>query len=308
MPAQLISGDVRELPPDELRAVLKDIGVTRIDTAARYQNGESEKIIGRTKLSQDFTIDTKVLFTGPADPCLNPDAIEKSVSNSLQVLGMDRVNVLYCHAPDFSTPIADQAKAFNDQYKKGRFTHLGVSNLSADYLTEWIQIAEKEGYVKPSVYQGQYNLLCRSLEETLFPLLRKHGIKFAGYSPLAGGFLLGNFTADGVQGGTRFALNTPYNKWYNHASMHEAIKKLRAISEKTGLDMDELSFRWERYHSILNDEDVIIMGASKPEQIRSSVKKASNGPLDDQVAKELSDLWGPCRDDGMATTEFKKPE
>lgn len=72
--------------------------------------------------------------------------------------------------------------------------------------------------------------------------------------------------------------------------------------------MDELSFRWERYHSILNDEDVIIMGASKPEQIRSSVKKASNGPLDDQIAKELSDLWGPCRDDGMATTEFKKSE
>lgn len=216
--------------------------------------------------------------------------------------------MLYCHGPDFQTPIAHQAKGFNDQYKKGRFIHLGVSNLSAEYMSEWIQIAEWEGYVKPSVYQGQYNLLCRSLEETLFPLLRGHGISFAGYSPLAGGFLLGNFTADGIQGGKRFALNTPYNIWYNHASMHEAVKKLRAISERTGLGMDELSFRWERYHSALEDGDMIIMGASKVEQIRSSVEKASNGPLSDELARELSNLWGPCREDGMATTVFKKPE
>lgn len=230
------------------------------------------------------------------------------MSNSLQVLGVDKVNVLYCHGPDFITPIADQARGFNDQYKKGRFTYLGVSNLSADMLREWLEVAEKEGYVKPSIYQGQYNLLCRSYEESLFPLLREHGINFAGYSPLAGGFLLGNFTADGVQAGKRFALNTPYNTWYNHASMHEAVKKMKAISEKTGLGLDELSFRWERYHSVLKDDDVIIMGASKVEQIRSSVKKASQGPLDDDVAKELSALWESCKDDGTAMTVFKKPE
>lgn len=221
---------------------------------------------------------------------------------------MNKVNVLYCHGPDFITPITDQARAFNEQYKKGRFTHLGVSNISADMLREWLQVAEKEGYVKPSVYQGQYNLLCRSYEESLFPLLRENGITFAGYSPIAGGFLLGNFTADGVQSGKRFALNTPYTAWYNHPSMHEAVRKLKAISEKTGLGMDELSFRWERYHSALKDDDVIIMGASKIEQIRSSVKKASNGPLAEDVAEDLSDLWEGCKDDGMKITVFKKPE
>lgn len=306
MPAQIIFGDVNTLDPAELRAVLKENNISRIDTAAVYQNGESEKIIGRAKLPADFTIDTKIRAARPAAGHLTPEKIEKSLTNSLEQLGMKKVNVIYCHAPDGETPIAEQAKAFSDQYVKGRFTYLGVSNFSVQMLQEWLDIAEKEGYVKPTWFQGQYNLLCRSYEDELFPLLRKNGIHFAGYSPLAGGFLLGNFTQEGVQAGKRFSMGSPYNKWYDHASMHKAIKKLKTISEKTGLGMDELSFRWEKYHSVLKDDDVIIMGASKIEQIGRSVKKAERGPLEAGVVKELNSLWDLVKEDGKHMTDFSK--
>lgn len=46
--------------------------------------------------------------------------------------------------------------------------------------TEYIAICEREGYVKPTVYQGRYNLVCRE-NETLFPLLRKHNISFYAF-------------------------------------------------------------------------------------------------------------------------------
>lgn len=305
MPAQVIFGDVREHDPDELRLALKAAGITRIDTAARYMNGESEKKIGRAKLPDDFTIDTKVLTTIPTHGTLSAKAIEKSVTNSLDVLGVSKVNVLYCHAPDYATPLSEQARAFNDQYKQGRFCYLGVSNFTAEMLQEWLDIADKEGYVKPTVYQGQYNLLCRTHEETLFPLLRKHNISFNAFSPLAGGFLLGNFTTDGVQGGSRFAVQSPYLKWYDTPAMHDAITKLKAVSEKTGLGMDELSLRWLKYHSALGDEDAMIIGASKLAQIEKNIAQLNKGSLEADVAEQVGKLWKGVEEDGAKVTDVE---
>lgn len=128
MPAQVIFGDVRELDPDDLKFALQEAGIKRIDTAARYMNGESEKKVGRARLAESFNIDTKVLVTGASgDGALTPEAIEKSLSNSLEVMGVEKVNVLHTHAPDFKTPIVEQARGMDEQYKKGRFNYVGLS-------------------------------------------------------------------------------------------------------------------------------------------------------------------------------------
>ena len=124
MPPQLISGNINDLDPEELRKTLNEAGITRLDTSARYKNGESEKILGRAKFPEAFAVDTKILTNIPADGTLSKEAIERSLSNSLDVLAVNKVNVLYCHGPDFKTPIAEQARAFNDQCKKGRFTYV----------------------------------------------------------------------------------------------------------------------------------------------------------------------------------------
>ena len=127
MSPQLIFGDIKDLDPTELKSTLLKVGITRLDTAARYMNGDSEKKIGRAKLPDTFTIDTKILLTLPGDGHLSAEAIEQSLSNSLHVLGVERVNVLYCHGPDFQTPIAEQARAFHEQYKTGRFRYVSES-------------------------------------------------------------------------------------------------------------------------------------------------------------------------------------
>ena len=41
------------------------------------------------------------------------------------MLRSDQVNVLYCHAPDKSTPISEQAAAMDRYYKKGKFAYVG---------------------------------------------------------------------------------------------------------------------------------------------------------------------------------------
>jgi len=72
-----------------------------------------------------------------------------------EAYGASKLNILYAHGPDKKTPIAEQAAAFDKQFRLGRFAALGVSNFNADMLQQWIDIADKHGYVKPSVYQGE---------------------------------------------------------------------------------------------------------------------------------------------------------
>lgn len=58
---------------------------------------------------------------------------------------------------------------------------LGLANYSVEQVEEFVKVSEENGFVKPSVYQGQYNAVCRHPEENLLPALRKHGIAFNAY-------------------------------------------------------------------------------------------------------------------------------
>lgn len=107
-----------------IASVLQEAGISHLDTAARYGGGASEKLIGEAELAKHFTIDTKVLFTGPDDVTLSAEWIEKSLTNSLQKLGVEKVNVLYCHAMDKNTPVEETARAMDEQYRKGRFNYV----------------------------------------------------------------------------------------------------------------------------------------------------------------------------------------
>lgn len=57
--------------------------------------------------------------------------------------------------------------------------------------------------------------------------------------------------------------------------------------------MDELSLRWLMHHSQLQDNDVIILGASKIVHIEESLEKLFKDPLERDVADELNAIWTP---------------
>jgi aflatoxin B1 aldehyde reductase len=78
----------------EVLTLLQKLGITQIDTAARYppiNHGMSEKLLGITHAaSQGFAIDTKIFTTG-GDGELDRASIQKSVSASLERLGVNQV-------------------------------------------------------------------------------------------------------------------------------------------------------------------------------------------------------------------------
>jgi len=104
--------------------VVHDLGITELDTAARYppdNHGGSERMLGAVKANdKGFTLNTKVLFPGNnSDGTLSEEAVRKSMASSLKNLGVDKVCILYAHVPDTVTPLEEQARAFDEQYRKG---------------------------------------------------------------------------------------------------------------------------------------------------------------------------------------------
>lgn len=79
------------------------------------------------------------------------------------------------------TPVEDTVKAKDDAMQQGKFRKFGLSNYTAAEVQKFIEICERKGYVKPSMYQGHYSAIVRGGEKELFPLLRKHNIAFFAY-------------------------------------------------------------------------------------------------------------------------------
>ncbi|ORX98951.1 NADP-dependent oxidoreductase domain-containing protein [Clohesyomyces aquaticus] len=178
-----------------LAHVLKELGIKEIDSAAEYPIGKAgltDKIIGDFGFAKSgFHIDSKSLWSGNGKGTLKAPAVQKALNQTLASAQIPKVHILYCHGPDTETPIAAQAAAMNAQYRLGSFEKLGVCNFQPNMLEEWLRIDDEKGYIKPSVYQGQYNLRRREYETLIFPILRQHDMSFVGFSPLAGGYLTG---------------------------------------------------------------------------------------------------------------------
>lgn len=160
-------------------------------------------------------------------------------------------------------------------------------------LEKLLAICEEHNYTKPSVYQGEYNLVHRGPEDSLFPILRKHKIHFVAYSPLGGGFLTGKFTAGNAEG-TRFGgpLGQRFRQIYDRPDFHATINELKRIIEPLGISPTSAALRWLAYHSELHEEDGIILGASKIEQLTQNVKNIEQGPLPESVVKAIRAIKG----------------
>ncbi|KAL9601229.1 MAG: hypothetical protein Q9219_002634 [cf. Caloplaca sp. 3 TL-2023] len=162
-------------------------GYKHIDTARDYAPdapGSSEPRLAAAGAVSRFTIDTKVHSGTPGDH--EPSKVTLSIGESLAALETSSVETMYLHLPDRQTPFEDAAGAINKSIQVGKAKKFGLSNYTAAEVQEIVDICEKNGFAKPSVYQGHYNAIVRGGEKELFPVLRKHNIAFYAYSVLDG--------------------------------------------------------------------------------------------------------------------------
>ncbi|OHW95147.1 aflatoxin b1 aldehyde reductase member 2 [Colletotrichum incanum] len=271
-------------------------GYNHLDTARMYSPqapGTSEPRLGAVAAGERFTIDTKVMSAEPGSH--TKEKILKEIDVSLEALGVKQINTEYLHAPDRATPFEEACEAMNQAVNEGKIKTWGISNYTAEEVQRFIDICREHGFVKPSVYQGQYNPIVRGGEKKLFPILRENGMSFYAFSPAAAGFFAGNHK--NAKAGGRYDQSLPagglYAAFYMKPSIMAATEKALDIASKHGIGGHAAALRWTVHHGILRREhgDSVIIGASSPQQLDSNIDMIEQGPLPDDVVAALETLY-----------------
>ncbi|KAH7916003.1 Aldo/keto reductase [Hygrophoropsis aurantiaca] len=202
----------------EVEAVLdifQSHGHNEIDSARSYCAGTSEEYLGQIdckarnlKLDTKYYPNSKIKNVYPDDGAHShsPADLRVNLLRSLKALNTNKLEMWYLHGPDRTVPYEVTLKAVNDLHKEGLFDRFGISNYMSWEVAQMVEICKANGYIQPTVYQGLYNAIQRTVEPELFPCLRKYGISFYAFSPLGGGFFTGRYNTlnDQVEKGGRF--------------------------------------------------------------------------------------------------------
>jgi aryl-alcohol dehydrogenase-like predicted oxidoreductase len=143
------------------------------------------------------------------DSGLAPARVRRVARESLERLGVERIDLFLTHEADPATPLADTLAALEELMRDGLVGSIGLSNVDVAYLAEAVELAPI------AVVQNEYSLLVPDAERDVLPFCTEHGIKFQAFSPLAGGWLTGKYTrGTPFPAGSRMALRPgPYVKF-----------------------------------------------------------------------------------------------
>lgn len=285
-----------------------DDGRYELDTAYVYNEGETERILGSILPRVNggpLSLATKVnpRITGRLDA----EAVAMQLEESLRRMGRDHVDILYFHFPDLNTPIEGALEACAKFHAQGKFKELGLSNFPAWMVVDIWHLCKERGWPQPSVYQGMYNGLSRRPESELFPALRKLGMRFYAYNPLAGGMLTGKHVKyeDSPMPG-RFARLQSYRNRYWKQSYFDAVNRISTTCRECGIPPAEAAFRWLAFHSCLDQTkgDGILVGASSLSQLEQNISSLGKGALPEAVLNAFDVAWNEAKPDSPEYFSF----
>ena len=232
-----------------------------------------------------------------------PSDVRRGLLNSLKALKSKKIDMFYLHGPDRKTPFEDTLREVNELYKEGLFERFGISNYMSWEVARICEICERNGWIGPTVYQGIYHVLQRSIEAELFPCLRYYGISLYAFQPLAGGFLTGRYTRDqnDFEPGSRFdpkiLQGSLHRGRYWNDKYFDALDIIRAAAEKHGLSVAEVSLRWMVHHSLMRREngDKVIVGASRVRHLEENLVDLEKEALPEEVVDALEKAWSVAK-------------
>jgi voltage-dependent potassium channel beta subunit len=280
-------------------AAAGDAGVNFFDNAEAYEAGKSEQIMGDAIAQlgwkrETYVISTK-LFWGITDGVntrntLNRKYLLHAIDPSLERLGLDFVDLLFCHRPDPETPIEETVWAMSDIISAGKALYWGTSEWSADEIRAAWEIAERHHLHKPVMEQPQYNLFERTrVQKEYARLYDDIGLGLTTWSPLASGLLSGKYV-DGIPEGSRASL--PGYEWLRDMltdpAQNEKVKELKGVADELGCTLSQLSIAWCAKNPNVS---TVITGASTVAQVEENMGAMDVlSQLDDERMKQIKQI------------------
>lgn len=269
----------------EMLALAADHGVNFFDNAEVYASGKSEAVMGDAIKALkwprlNYIVSTK-FFWGLEEPdtkaatinrknTLNRKYLMQAIDGSLKRMGLDFIDLVYCHRPDALTPIEETVHAMSDMITQGKALYWGTSEWSADEIRAAWCIADKYHLHKPVMEQSQYNLFHRKrVEHEYARLYEDIGLGLTTWSPLASGLLTGKYR-NGIPKGSRGArkdMNFLVDGLTDDAK-NTAVTRLEAMADELGCTVGQLAIAWVAHNPHVS---TVITGASKIEQLKDNL-------------------------------------
>ncbi|MDB5085909.1 MAG: putative oxidoreductase, aryl-alcohol dehydrogenase like protein [Bacilli bacterium] len=265
-----------------------DLGINFFDTANVYERGAAEKVVGQTLRDyprESYVLATKVFWPmgdGPNDRGLSRKHIIEQCNASLKRLGLDYVDIYYCHRFDPETPLEETLRALDDLVNQGKVLYVGVSEWTAAQMVEARGISERLLLDPIVVSQPVYNMFNRYIEKEVIPVGTEKGISQVVFSPLAQGLLTGKYqSVNDIPAESRAAKLEWVRKGITEQKIDQ-VKQLGAIAKELDITIGQLALAW-----ILRQPNVAsaLVGASRPEQVVENAKASGVALSDDVIAQ-----------------------
>ena len=173
-----------------------ELGINLFDTADTYGFGHNESLLGRFLKQGGPARRPQVVIASKFGIVRQPGAYERRIDNtpayiqsaceaSLRRLGVETIDLYYCHRRNPEVPIEDMVGALADLVAAGKVRQIGLSEVSPETL-------RRAHAVHPvAAVQSEYSLWSRDAESAMLPACAELGVSFVAYSPLGRAFLTG---------------------------------------------------------------------------------------------------------------------
>jgi aryl-alcohol dehydrogenase-like predicted oxidoreductase len=259
-------------------------GIDFLDTSDQYGRGANEEFLARFIRSAGTPVIIATKFgirraDNSEDRIVDnsPAYVRAACEASLRRLGVEVIDLYYCHRRNRATPVEDMVGAMADLVRQGKVRHLGLSEVSAATL-------RAAHAVHPiAAVQTEYSLWSREPEEGVLKTCEELGVGFVAYSPLGRGFLTGKLTigADDVRRGL------PRFQGAAAAQNQALVQRLEQFAGERGRTAAQIALAWLLHKS---KRVVPIFGARRRERLHENAAAAELVLTGEDVAS-LDDLF-----------------
>jgi aryl-alcohol dehydrogenase-like predicted oxidoreductase len=258
--------------PDECRAMLDaflDQGGNFVDTASNYTGGSSERMLGELLQGRrdEIVLATKYTLTArPDDPNAGGNHrknLVQSLEQSLRRLRTDRVDLLWLHMWDGTTPVDEVVRALDDMVRAGKVLHVGMSDTPAWVVARACAVAELRGWTRPCAVQAPYSVRERGVERDLLPMAQAHNLPLLAWAVIGGGVLTGKYGGeDGAS--RRYGDLTPSER------TRRVVTAVQAVATECGATPAQVAIAWMRAPQ-RRAQVIPLLGARTTAQLRENL-------------------------------------
>ena len=290
----------------EMMTAAYEAGVNFFDNAEVYASGKSEEVMGAAlkKLGWrrgSYLVSTKFYWGLHRNPnernSLNRKRLIEGINGSLQRLGLDYVDLIFCHRPDSTTPIEETVWAMHNIIEWGKALYWGTSEWSAAEIVAAIEIAERHHLHKPVMEQPVYNMFERHRFSPEYErVYKEYGYGTTIWSPLASGLLTGKYKG-GIPKDSRGGLKG-YNWLHDHLTDKEKLEKVAALeplAKAMGASLAQFSLAWCLQNPYVS---TVITGASRVEQVHENMKAMEFvNKFTPEIMAQIDEIFGVNEDE-----------